>query len=128
MQRARRKCLQCRSWFRPTRSDARFCKAACRQLAYRQRHDPHRRQPSKSECDRDHEHERVFPDDPDWVFNRNAADWQLDEGLRLAEEFALLRPGTRPQDITRARIAEVRKIANAWKELAAELRRQRRAP
>ena len=32
----RRRCKVCQAWFMPKRSDARYCKAACKQKAYRQ--------------------------------------------------------------------------------------------
>jgi hypothetical protein len=35
---AKPKCAECRKSFIPTRSDARYCSAACKQRAYRQRH------------------------------------------------------------------------------------------
>jgi len=45
--------------------------------------------------------------------------------IRLAQEYALLRPGTGKQEINTARIAEVSKVGKAWKQLAAELQRRR---
>jgi hypothetical protein len=35
--RPRQRCLVCEEWFRPERSDSRYCSPACRQRAYRQR-------------------------------------------------------------------------------------------
>lgn len=81
----------------------------------------------QGECDYDHEHERAFPDDPDWKYNCDATDWQQAEGLRLAREYALFRRGTRAGDFTGKREAKAREIAREWLRTAEKIRQHRRA-
>jgi predicted DNA-binding protein (UPF0251 family) len=64
---------------------------------------------------------QAFPDTSSRQQRRDAATWQEAEALRLAAEYALQRPGAAKQEVTRARIKQARKVASAWKRLAAEL-------
>jgi hypothetical protein len=45
--------------------------------------------------------------------------------MRLASEFALLRPGTVAAEITGVRVKEARRVASAWTRLVDELQRRR---
>ena len=56
----------------------------------------------------------------------NAVAWQLHEVERLAHEFALLRPGTKPREIRKATIRRVGAISAAWKRLQRELQKRSR--
>ena len=64
--------------------------------------------------------------EPDSVFRANAAHYQLGEGERLAAEFALLRRGTEPHEISNKTLRRVRKVARAWANLWKELRARQR--
>jgi len=119
------RCTVCGKRFAPNRNDAVTCSNACRQRAYRWRKNPHRWKAGNDDCGWDHEREKAFPTDSDHEQRRHAAAWQFAEGMRLAQEYALLRPGTGKQEINTARIAEVSKVGKAWKQLAAELQRRR---
>jgi hypothetical protein len=126
MRTPRRTCPICHKRFTPSRSDAVTCSSRCRQKAYRRRRNPHRWKASGDECSWDREHEKAFPTDSDRQHRRDAAQYQSGEALRLATEFALLRPGTVAAEITRGRITEARKVANAWTRLVDELQRRGR--
>jgi hypothetical protein len=76
-------------------------------------------------CGFNFEQDKDYEDEPDTITRQRAADWQLDEGLRLAKEFALRRPGTDPQEITKTAIKRVRQIARAWSLLADHLEKKR---
>ena len=125
MRTPRRTCPICRKRFAPGRSDAITCSSRCRQKAYRRRKNPHRWKASGDECGWDREREKAFPTDSDRQHRRDASTWQLAEAMRLASEFALLRPGTAVAEITRTRIREVRRVASAWEHLVDKLQRRR---
>jgi hypothetical protein len=74
-----------------------------------------------SACEIDWEHYKDDEEEADSVTNLRAADWQLHEGARLAEEFALLRPGTKASDIKNKHVEAVMTISRKWKRLAATL-------
>jgi hypothetical protein len=65
-------------------------------------------------CDFDFENDKDYSGEPDSVFRARAADWQLDEALRLAEEFAWLRPGTEAHEIKASDLKRVQKVIKAW--------------
>jgi hypothetical protein len=113
----------CGASFRAIRSDARYCSARCRQRAAR---IPSFQKGSPA-CDFNFEHDKDFDGEPESVTRARAAVWQLDEGERLAEEFALLRRGTEPHEISAKTLRGVRKVARAWAKLCKELRARRRA-
>src|SRR5262245_49884990 len=89
----RRKCQACPRWFTTARDDARFCSAACKQRAYRHRLRPG---PLAPVACVDQEHHR-YEDESERQANLRAAAWQLDEAMRLADEFALFRDGAAPK-------------------------------
>lgn len=80
----------------------------------------------KGECDYDPEHQPAFADDRPDEFRRSAATHQAAEALRLAREYALLRPRTRREEINKTRLDEVRAVAAAWSRLARELSKRRK--
>jgi hypothetical protein len=125
MRSPRRTCPVCHRRFTPTRTDAVTCSNRCRQKAYRRRRNPHRWKASADECAWDREREKAFPTDSDRQHRRDAAQYQSAEAMRLASEFALLRPGTVAAEITGVRIRETRRVANAWMRLADKLQRRR---
>ena len=77
-------------------------------------------------CDFDFEHDKDFDGEPASVTRARAVSWQLGEGARLAEEFALLRRGTEPHEISSKTLRGVRKVARAWAKLWNELRARQR--
>jgi hypothetical protein len=78
------------------------------------------------ECDYNPELEPAFADDRPHEFRRSAATYQAAEAIRLAKEYALLRPGTRRDEIKGERLKEVRAVAAAWNRLAEDLKKRRR--
>ena len=118
----RRKCQACRRWFMPSRSDARFCSAACRQRAYRRRVPPSGRI-AEMGCDFDYEHDKDYDSEPERQSHLRAAQWQLWEALRLANEFALFRNGA--PKVSRRMLTRVRAVVKRWRRLAAELAQKR---
>jgi hypothetical protein len=67
----------------------------------------------------------VFEGEPDSAFRARATDWQLMEAQRLAKEFALLKPGTQPKEISARRrrvLPRVRAVIRVWRELLEKLR------
>ena len=116
---ARRECAICGAAFTAVRSDARFCSSRCRKRWAR---EPVNLAPV--DCwDQEHDQDEG---EPDSVFRRNAMNYQLDEAERLAKEFALLRPGTEPHEISKKTLRGVRKVARAWAALLKELRARQR--
>jgi hypothetical protein len=116
----------CKQPFIPKRADARTCSNKCRQALLRRRRRFDALFPKGSPaCDIDWEHDKDFDAEPDDLQRRRAADWQLFEALRLAREFALLRPGTEPVEISKRRrriMPRVREVIREWKQLLAKLR------
>jgi hypothetical protein len=108
----RRKCHACPNWFTSARADARFCSAACKQRAYRRRLKPGPLTPV--DC---------VDDEAEWQPHLLAANWQIDEGLRLADEFALFRDGA--PKASRRMLASIRSVSKRWRRLAAELAQKR---
>jgi len=97
-----RRCAACKQPFIPKRADARTCSNKCRQALLRRRRRFGALFPKGSPaCDIDWEHDKDFDAEPDDLQRSRAADWQLHEALRLAREFALLRPGTEPTEISK---------------------------
>src|SRR5262245_39505358 len=126
----RRKCAACRDWFTPTRSNVRYCSRACKQRAYRRRRaDPlsPRNLRAEAGCDFDWEHDREYEGESTQVLNRRAANWQINEALRLADEFALCRDGMQPSDISRRTLTRVRAVAKHWRALANRLKQHKQA-
>lgn len=82
---------------------------------------PFSKQRMPSACEIDWEHYKDDEEESDSVTNLRAADWQLHEAERLAEEFALLRPGTRAKDIKNKHVEMAVTISRKWKKLAARL-------
>ena len=115
----RRKCHACPNWFTSARDDARFCSAACKQRAYRRRLKPGPFTPV--DCD-DEEHHR-YEGEAERQAHLRAAQWQLYEALRLANEFALFRNGA--PKVSRRMLTRVRAVAKRWRRLAAELAQKR---
>jgi len=65
----------------------------------------------QTDCDYNPEFEKAFADESDAEFRRNAVNWQLfDIERMLTKDFALLRPGTAPREITKALRKRVRSI------------------
>ena len=64
--------------------------------------------------DVDWEWDKEHPHEPDSVTRATASDWQLKEAMRLAEEFAFLRPGTQPHEISKGTLRRVRQVQRAW--------------
>ncbi len=75
----------------------------------------------QSACDIDWENHKEKDEEPDHVMRARAADWQLHEAMRIAEEFALLRPGTRATEIKLKHIAGVVRVSRLWAKLAKAL-------
>jgi hypothetical protein len=130
-----RKCRACKRPFIPKRADARTCSNKCRQALHRRNHSFRRWRvlppEGQGECDYDPELEPAFHDDTPDQFRRSAADAQLREATRLAEEFALLQRGTEPHEITarcRRVLPRVRAVIRAWRQLLAKLRSAGRPP
>ena len=115
----RRKCHACPNWFTSARADARFCSAACKQRAYRRRLKPG---PLTPVACVDEEHHR-YEDESAPQAHLRAANWQIDEGLRLADEFALFRDGA--PKASRRMLASIRSVSKRWRRLAAELAQKR---
>jgi hypothetical protein len=103
------RCIECKRPFKPTRANVQLCSNKCRQARARRL----RRKPaSASEGDFDPEHDRAFPDTTDREMRRDAAS-QMREARRLVAEYALLRPGTQPDEITATRLREIRSVIAA---------------
>jgi hypothetical protein len=122
MQAQARACHQCGATFHSIRSDARYCSARCRKRAARM---PLFKKGSPA-CDFDYEHDKDFDGEPASVTRARAVGWQLEEGERLTRDFALLRPGTEPHEISNKTLRGVRKVARAWATLWKELRSRQR--
>jgi hypothetical protein len=114
---SRRKCQACHEWFTPKRKDARFCSAACKQRSYRRRLKPG---PFTPVACVDQEHHR-YEDESVLQAHLRAAQWQVSEALRLADEFALFRDGA--PKASRRVLASIRSVSKRWHRLAAELKR-----
>lgn len=74
-------------------------------------------EPQLSACAIDWENHREKDDEPDSVMRARAVDWQLHEALRLAKEFALLRPGTVKTEWKSKYLVRINKVFNAWADL-----------
>ena len=85
------RCIECNQPFNPTRSNVKVCSNKCR-LARNRRLRPHT-------ADREMLHD--------------AARDQMREAKRLVAEYALLRPGTQPCEITATRLREIRSVIAA---------------
>ena len=115
-----RACHMCGAGFHAIRSDARFCgKRCCKRAERAEDIDPD---------DVDCEWDKETPFEPDSVTRATASDWQLKQAMRLAEELALLRPGTAPHEISRQTLRRVRRVQRAWAALWKELRARSRTP
>jgi hypothetical protein len=114
----RRKCRACHEWFASARADARFCSAACKQRAYRRRLKPGPFTPIPCV---DEEHHR-YEGEAERQSHQRAAQWQVSEALRLADEFALFRNGA--PKVSRRMLTQVRMVARRWRRLAAELQKR----
>jgi hypothetical protein len=57
----------------------------------------------------------------------NAATHQTFDALMAAKDYALRAPDTRPEELTKARLAEVHRVVTEWNRLEEELRQKRRA-
>jgi predicted nucleic acid-binding Zn ribbon protein len=129
MKRRARRCPACKKSFIPKRADARTCSNKCRQALHRRNHSFRRWRvlppEGQGECDFNPEIEPAFADDKPHQFRHSAAVHQIDEAIRLAKEFALLRPGTEPHEISARRrriLPRVRAVIRAWRELLDKLR------
>jgi hypothetical protein len=107
------RCIECKRSFKPSRSDTKICSNKCRQARDRRLHRKPRWRASASECDFDPEHDRVFPDTTDREVRGDAASYQMREAKRLVAEYALLRPGTQPHEITATRLRVIRSVIAA---------------
>lgn len=105
----RRKCRACLKWFTPKRDDARFCSARCKQRAYRRRLKLGPLTPVACVAEEAEGQPHLL-----------AAQWQLSEALRLADEFALFREGA--PKASRRVLTRVRAVAKRWRRLAVELK------
>jgi hypothetical protein len=74
-----------------------------------------------SACAINWENHREEPGEPDRVVRKRALEWQLHEATRLAEEFALRRPGTHFTEVTDAVLRKIAKVIVAWKKLQKEM-------
>jgi hypothetical protein len=113
----RRKCQACHDWF-TARAGARFCSAGCRQRAYRRRLKPGPFTPV--DCV-DEEHHR-YEDESAPQAHLRAAQWQVSEALRLADEFALFREGA--PKASRRVLASIRSVSKRWHRLVDELQKR----
>jgi len=95
------RCIECKQSFKPTRADVKLC-SKCRQARARRL----RRKPRS-------EHDRAFPDATDREMRRDAVSYQMREAKRLVAEYALLRPGTQPDEINARRLREIRSVIAA---------------
>jgi hypothetical protein len=82
----------------------------------------------EGECDYDPETSRAFDQETEKDARRGAASWQAAEAIRLAKEYALLRPGTRREEIKKERIKEAMAVIAAWMSLVRQLKDRRRLP
>lgn len=80
----------------------------------------------QGECDYDPELDQAYDNEKPSETRRNAATHQVVEALRLAREYALLRPGTRREEIKGDRLKEIKSVEMAWARLHAEMTRRRR--
>lgn len=76
---------------------------------------------SGSACDINWENHRESPTETGAHIRKRAVDWQLYEAVRLAEEFALCRPGTERREITLTIVRKINGVIKAWKKLHAEM-------
>ena len=79
------RCIECNQPFKPTRANVKLCSNKCR-LA---------------------RHRRLRPHTTDREMLRDV------EAKRLVAEYALLRPGTQPHEITATRLREIRSVIAA---------------
>jgi hypothetical protein len=77
-----------------------------------------------SACDIDWENHREDDSESDAQVRARAVEWQLHEAVRLAEEFALRRPGTQAREIKRATVRKIAKVITAWRLLHKEMQRR----
>jgi hypothetical protein len=61
-----------------------------------------------------------------WPYNCNAADCRLRDAEQYAENFALFRPGTRPQDFTLERKKIIEQVCHEWSEVAKKFDKYRK--
>jgi hypothetical protein len=78
--------------------------------------------PSGSACAINWENHREDASESDAVVRKRALQWQLHEAVRLADEFALRRPGTHPTEVTDAVLRKIAKVIAAWKRLQKEMK------
>jgi hypothetical protein len=82
-----------------------------------------RKRPAKKKtaCDIDWEHHQESPDEGGAEVRKRAVTWQLHEATRLADEFALRRPGTQSSEISLTTVRKINSVINAWKKLHKEM-------
>jgi hypothetical protein len=78
--------------------------------------------PRHTTCDFDEEHDRE-PGESEQEARANAFHWQWNEAVRLAEESALTRDGTAPNEITDECLNAVKQVIEAWTALSSRLTR-----
>jgi hypothetical protein len=76
----------------------------------------------RSACDINWENHQEDDSESDAVIRARAVQWQLFEAVRLAEEFALRRPGTQPSEIKPVLDRKICKVITAWEKLRKEMR------
>jgi len=107
--------------FTPRRASAKVCSNRCRQARFRRLHRKPRWQvlppEGQGECDYNPEFGPAFPDDTERALRRNAAICQMREARRLATKYALLRPGTQPNEINATRRREILSAISALNRL-----------
>jgi hypothetical protein len=96
-----------------------------------EQHKPARMGSRYSACNLNYEadppEEPNYPAPPEWPFNIEAAEWQAGEAMRLARQYGLFRPGTRPEDFTEERAAKAREVAQEWLSVADRIDTERTA-
>jgi hypothetical protein len=80
-------------------------------------------QASVSDCDIDPS--MLLEGAKESAIRRDVAIRQAREATQLAEDYALLRHGTRREEIILERLREVNRVATAWTKLASDLRRRK---
>ena len=97
------RCIECKQPFKSTRANLKLCSNKCRQA----RHQRLCCKPRDFDPEHDRAADRAFPDTTDREMRRDV------EARRLVAEYALLRPGMQPYEITATRLREIRSVIAA---------------
>jgi hypothetical protein len=82
----------------------------------------------RSACAINWENHREDDGESDAVVRARAVEWQLHEAERLANEFALRRPGTQRSEIKPALKRKIGKVIAAWRRLQKEMQAKQGGP